>query len=97
MHLVSLVHSEAAVQAGVQMCYAHNLLVAPEPDPFWAGSVQGFRRLSEWELGLFSEHVDWASIQVGLPWHAVVWSHEVRGVGVVWWHHRDKYTVKYSK
>lgn len=46
-HLVSLVHSEDAVQAGVQLCYAHCLFLASEPDPFWANSVHGFRRMSE--------------------------------------------------
>lgn len=49
-HLVSLVHSEEAVQAGVQLCYAHCLFLAPEPDPFWSSSVHGFRRMSEQEL-----------------------------------------------
>lgn len=42
-HLVGLVHSEDAVQAGVQLCYAHCLFLAPEPDPFWKSSVHGFR------------------------------------------------------
>lgn len=45
-HLVGLVHSDEAVQAGVQLCYAHCLFLAPEPDPFWASSVHGFRRMS---------------------------------------------------
>jgi hypothetical protein len=49
-HLVALVHSEDAVQAGVQLCYAHCLYLAPEPDPFWSNSVHGFRRMSEEEL-----------------------------------------------
>lgn len=42
-HLVGLVHSGDAVQAGVQLCYAHCLFLAPEPDPFWKSSVHGFR------------------------------------------------------
>lgn len=62
-HLVSLVHSEDAVQAGVQLCYAHCLFLAPEPDPFWASSVHGFRRMSKQELQLFSKPVDWPDIQ----------------------------------
>jgi hypothetical protein len=62
-HLVSLVHSQDAVQAGVQLCYAHCLFLAPEPDPFWASSVHGFRRMSEQELQLFSTPVCWPEIQ----------------------------------
>lgn len=62
-HLVGLVHSEDAVQAGVQLCYAHCLYLAPEPDPFWKSSVHGFRRMSAQELQLFSQPVDWADIQ----------------------------------
>lgn len=60
---MSLVHSDQAAQAGVQLCYAHCLYLAPEPDPFWAGSVHGFRRMSEEELALFSQAVDWPEIQ----------------------------------
>ena len=60
---MSLVHSEDAVQGGVQLCYAHCLFLAPEPDPFWADSVQGFRRMSDQELQLFSRPVDWPDIQ----------------------------------
>lgn len=65
-------HSEEAVQAGVQLCYAHCLYLAPEPDPFWADSVHGFRRMSAEELQLFSQPVDWAEIQAAAAAAAVL-------------------------
>lgn len=69
---MSLVHSAEAVQAGVQLCYAHCLYLAPEPDPFWSNSVHGFRRMSPQELQLFSQTVDWAEIQAAAAAAAVL-------------------------
>lgn len=60
---MGLVHSDQAVAAGVQKMYSHSLFLAEEPDPFWANTVHGFRRMSKSELELFSKPVDWPSIQ----------------------------------
>jgi hypothetical protein len=62
-HLVGLVHSDEAVQSGVEMMYVHSLHLAPEPEPFWAPSVHGFRRMEASELQLFSSTVNWPAIQ----------------------------------
>jgi hypothetical protein len=62
-HLMELVHSPEAVQAGVEPMYCHCLFLAEEPDPFWASTVHGFQRMRGEELDLFSRHVDWPSIQ----------------------------------
>eukprot|EP00878_Enallax_costatus_P022675 GHUV01024075.1.p1 GENE.GHUV01024075.1~~GHUV01024075.1.p1 ORF type:complete len:318 (+),score=45.32 GHUV01024075.1:409-1362(+) len=62
-HLMGLVHSDQAVAAGVQKMYSHSLFLTEEPDPFWASTVHGFRRMSKSELELFSRPVDWSSIQ----------------------------------
>eukprot|EP00878_Enallax_costatus_P047567 GHUV01058451.1.p2 GENE.GHUV01058451.1~~GHUV01058451.1.p2 ORF type:complete len:152 (-),score=30.55 GHUV01058451.1:48-503(-) len=60
---MGLVHSDQAVAAGVQKMYSHSLFLTEEPDPFWASTVHGFRRMSKSELELFSRPVDWSSIQ----------------------------------
>ncbi|WIA40322.1 hypothetical protein OEZ86_013690 [Tetradesmus obliquus] len=62
-HLMELVHSPEAVQAGVEPMYCNSLFLAEEPDPFWASTVSGFQRMRETDLALFSKHVDWPSIQ----------------------------------
>ncbi|KAF6258279.1 hypothetical protein COO60DRAFT_1139840 [Scenedesmus sp. NREL 46B-D3] len=62
-HLMGLVHSPEAAQAGVQPMHCHCLFLAEEPEPFWAATVQGFQRMRGQELDLFSQHVDWPSIQ----------------------------------
>lgn len=60
---MGLIHSDEAVQAGVELMYTHSLFLTEEADPFWADTVHGFKRMSRQELQLFSRTVDWPTIQ----------------------------------
>eukprot|EP00775_Hariotina_reticulata_P012186 gene12186-12323_t len=59
-HLVGLVHSDEAVQSGVEMMYVHSLHLAPEPEPFWAPSVVCEGRLY---LRWLSDRLEAAGVQ----------------------------------